>query len=249
MSRILVLDRGNHSLKAALSESGTILERWKESPGMSVDFLRRILNESRPEGVAFSSVVPKWTELLFNETRKENIGSIVQAGPGVRLPFELLIKNPVTVGPDRLCAACGAVVEGCRQAVIVDMGTAVTVDLLTVMGFVGGAIFPGLNLLVSSLNDGTAALPRIDITAKPPHPPGSNTRDAIAAGTVWGMIGAVNELVRRTKSTLSEDVPVFLTGGLAGILEGYINGPVSSVPDLVFNGLIWIYHNNEGILR
>ena len=246
MSRVLAIDRGNNSLKAALFESGSIIGRWNRFPGSSIEVLEKILEEAAPEGVVFSSVVPEWNRLLYKSVGGKRSISLLEARYDNHLPFRILLDEQSSVGSDRICAAVGAVVEGCSDAVIVDAGTAVTVDLISSAGFEGGSIFPGSGLLLSSLGEGTAALPVLDPGGSPFNPPFKNTADAMIAGSLWGLIGAVRELVRRTIDASSGGAEVILTGGSAGLLKEYIGLDARVIPDLVFNGLFWIFVNNPG---
>ena len=158
MKRLVLLDVGNLSAKGALVESGEITDRWEfvtaDGPGEAVGRLV----ETAPEGFAYSSVVPAWTGAL--RALPPGMGRVVEAGHTSDLPFGLSVDEPERVGPDRLCAALGAWAAGSREAVIVDAGTAVTVDLLSGGSFRGGSIFPGFRLLSEALHGGTALLPQ-----------------------------------------------------------------------------------------
>ncbi len=234
---ILTVDRGNHSLKAALFENGKISMRWTMPGEAGRNDIARILEEASPSGVAFSSVVPGWTEVFRDELNRRNIDGIVEAGAGIRLPFRLLVDEPERVGPDRLCAACGAFSMGIDEAVIVDAGSAVTVDVLSVRGFEGGAIIPGLSMMLGSLGEGTAVLPRIDLDRAVSPPPGKNTEEAIAAGVLFGFSAAVRELVKISLRSLTGSAATLLTGGDSGTLAGRLEANERVEPDLVLIGL------------
>jgi type III pantothenate kinase len=244
MSGVLVLDRGNYSLKGALIESGTIVKRWERRSIDERGAIGEILNSSSPEGVAFSSVVPRWTSSFIGELRKRGIEQVVEVSAGISLPFRLLVEEPEKVGPDRLSAAAGAVDIGKREAIIVDAGTAVTVDSLSSQGFMGGAIFPGIDLIVRSLHVGTAVLPLIGNDSETITLPGRNTEEAIKAGTVWGLIGAVKELVQQSRKSLSSSAAILVTGGGAGAIAPYLAESVSLEPDLIFNGMHHLFKLN-----
>ncbi len=243
MRSILALDRGNHSLKAALFRSGKIVERWVLSPGSSKEDVERLLEDAGPEGVVYSSVVPEW-EVSVLEAMKHRTAAVHKAGHESRLPFKLLLDDDSSVGPDRICAAAGAFHNGYGEAVIVDAGTAVTVDLLSSSGFEGGSIFPGCGLLLSSLGKGTAALPDLAPGGSLIDPPFRNTADAMVVGSAWGLIGAVRELVQRTVRSSSGVETVILTGGSAGFLAPHIGFGARVLPDLVFQGLLCIFEMN-----
>ena len=242
MSGILCLDRGNRVLKGALFRGGEIVERWRIDSDDHAEAVRSILDASSPAGIAFSSVIPGWTGVLKKLCAHGM--KVLEAGTGLELPFELLIDEPGKLGTDRLAAACGARALGLRDAVIVDCGTAVTVDVLTEEGFCGGAIFPGYGLILRALSGGTAVLPGIELSFDGHALPGGNTAEAMLAGTVIGSAGAVRELIRRSFSSFGSEPPVIVTGGGAGELVKELGLPVREEPDLLSLGLYLLYEKN-----
>lgn len=143
------------------------------------------------------------------------------------LPLTILVDEPERVGIDRLLAAVAA--DRRRQqgrgAIIADVGTAITVDLLDADGaFRGGAILPGVAMSARALDEQTDALPlvAIDQLDHPPKPLGTSTVTAIESGVYWGMVGAIRELATRLSSGLSEPPDVFLTGGASRHVAEYL---------------------------
>lgn len=258
MNGILLLDRGNHSLKAALSVSGRIARKWRieaapviqgpegGAPEPAADeLLRQIIDAGRPSAAAVSSVVPGWAGRIAAYLAERGVTDVVIAGSKARLPFPLLVDEPGRVGADRISAACGAVASGMPEALIIDAGTAVTVDVLSAEGFEGGSIFPGAGLLSLALSRGTAALPHVGLEKRAGLPPGRSTEGAIEAGIFWGLVGAVNEIAARSREGSALDLPVVLTGGSAPLLSGHIEGNVTVIPDLVLLGLQLLYGLNR----
>ena len=235
MKRIILLDVGNMSAKAVLVESGRFTERWRFDTAEGPEAAVEIVAGAEPRALAFSSVVPAWSEALRSMEGRAPIGKIVEAGPSSDLPFEISVEESGGVGPDRLCAAAGAWAGGSKEAVIVDAGTAVTVDLLSGGCFRGGSIFPGLSLLAGALHGGTALLPPIDEPAAEIEPPGRSTSDAIRAGIRWGLVGAVRELVERT---MPEGADLWVTGGGGAFLAPHLGRPCRFDGDLVLKGLL-----------
>jgi type III pantothenate kinase len=119
---------------------------------------------------------------------------------------------------------------------VVDCGTAVTVDALSADGeFLGGAVFPGLRLLRDSLVQGTAGIPATEGDATDCL--ARSTADGVAAGTLFGLAGAVERLIDEYRRTLGETTRVFLTGGDAPALAARLRAAHTPVPDLVLKGL------------
>ena len=157
------------------------------------------------------------------------------------LPLAIALAAPERVGIDRLCGAAAAtlVKAADRPAIIVDCGTAATVDMVTADGtFAGGAILPGPALMARALSEGTSKLPEVAAlgTAPPPPMPGRSTHDAIAAGIGFGIQGAVARLVAEAQSSFAGRAEVLLTGGWRGAVRAALPG-ATEIPDLVLHGI------------
>tara|TARA_R110002072_G_scaffold287242_1_gene452597 strand:- start:43628 stop:44515 length:888 start_codon:yes stop_codon:yes gene_type:complete len=182
------------------------------------------------------------------------------------LKLDIQVDEPQRVGLDRLLNAVAANVirEVGVPAIIVDCGTATTVDLVSSSGsFCGGAILPGFTLCARALNQYTEVLPLISMTELfdlPPsedcHPAlGSNTQAAIMSGVFWGQIGAVRELIARLSQQQSAGCKqlsdhqqpltvshsprrkLLLTGGGARLLAPYFADAIH-YPFLPLQGLV-----------
>ncbi|MCI0332685.1 MAG: type III pantothenate kinase [Planctomycetes bacterium] len=162
------------------------------------------------------------------------------------VPLAIRVDEPARLGIDRLLAALAAnrIRARDRAAIVVDLGTAITVDLVDASGtFCGGAILPGIALSARALEEHTDALPRVtmDQLEKPPTPIGTSTVPAIESGLYWGAIGAVRELISQMSSGLAAAPEVFLTGGasthVAELLARDADYSVRHVPHLVLSGI------------
>ena len=158
------------------------------------------------------------------------------------LPLTINVDSPRTVGVDRLLNAVAANVirpEGAAM-VIIDSGTATTVDVVSATGaFEGGAILPGFQLCSRALHQYTALLPRIandELAGQPPAPLGKNTRDAIRSGLFWGQLGAVKELLQHLGHQLSGTPFTVVTGGAGRLLAPQLPHAVHE-PFLALQGL------------
>lgn len=171
-----------------------------------------------------------------------------------RIPVIAEVDFPEKVGLDRLLNAVAVNVlrPASQAAIVIDSGTATTVDYVSAQGnFCGGAILPGMELSAKALHQYTALLPLLpvqDLSGPDPVAPGRNTRDAIRNGLFWGQVGAIRELIRQIcqqrghpdpgHDGQAADLPwLFLTGG-----GGPVLGPqfplARRLPSLGMHGLV-----------
>ncbi|MFM8705521.1 MAG: type III pantothenate kinase, partial [Planctomycetia bacterium] len=127
-----------------------------------------------------------------------------------------------------------------RPAIVVDCGTAATVDVVSPSGaFLGGAILPGPALMARALAEGTSKLPAVAALQEqeaPPAMPGRSTHEAIAAGIGWGIRGAIARLVEEARGAVGAKADVILTGGWRGAVRDALPGAIE-MPELVLAGI------------
>ena len=173
-------------------------------------------------------------------------------------PIEIDVDAPRGVGLDRLLAAIAA---NCLRragdaAIIVDCGTATTVDVVSSEGvFLGGAILPGFELSARALNHYTEVLPYVSIDeliatdVQGQHAPlGKNTHAAISSGIFWGQVGAVRELIARQAAICSPTTSpqVFVTGGGGELLAPFLDQS-THYPYLALQGLVIAAQEQPGM--
>lgn len=161
------------------------------------------------------------------------------------MPIENRTDEPDRVGIDRLAAAVAAnairLIE--TPAVVIDFGTAITVDLVSSDGaFEGGAILPGVALAATALAERTDALPNVTpkLDGKSPPAVGLSTEAAMHAGLYWGTVGAVRELIARQCDALVNPPQVLVTGSASPDIARLLGSPdytVRYLPHLVLGGL------------
>jgi type III pantothenate kinase len=157
-------------------------------------------------------------------------------------PLEIDVRAPERVGTDRLAAAVAAndLRSPHRAAVIVDAGTAVTVDLVTPDGvFRGGAILPGIQTAATALAGATDALPlleNLDLSSAPTAV-GKSTQEAMRSGIVWGCVGAVRELIGLVSRQCETPPEIYCTGGDGMHLARLIDRDMKFDPNLVLRGI------------
>jgi len=161
-------------------------------------------------------------------------------------PFGNAYKPPDSVGADRLASAVAAYAEFQAPCVIIDAGTAITVDAVSADGvFQGGTIMPGLGLSICCLSEGTAQLP--DFTPGALGPPiGRSTRSAITSGVSRGLAGAVDRLIADVATELDGPAKVVLTGGDADRFAALCQTTATLRPHLALTGLAVAYALSRG---
>ncbi len=157
------------------------------------------------------------------------------------LPLQVDLPEPGQVGIDRLLNAVAADVlrAEATPSIIVDSGTATTVDVLSAQGtFLGGAILPGFELSAKALHHDTALLPEIsveELDSEEVSPLGRNTHDALRSGLLYGQLGAVRELIDRLRP--DEPQPFLLVTGGGGELLARFLPAAQWEPHLALQGL------------
>ena len=133
-----------------------------------------------------------------------------------------------------------------KPAIIVDLGTATTFDILDKFGnFIGGVIMPGLNLQFRALNKSTSKLPRIEAGAVD-SAIGNNTADAILSGVIRGSACAIEGLIEQCEKELGENAVIVATGGYSGLISKYMKRQFDFVnPYLTLEGLRFLYELNK----
>jgi type III pantothenate kinase len=195
------------------------------------------------EGAAFCSVVPTATKLLGRVFELHRFARpLFHLTADKQLGVPLSYPKPWEIGEDRLANAAGAQVFCGTPAIVIDLGTAVTFDIVTrSRGYEGGIIAPGLDVMRRYLHEQTALLPLLDDSLDVPGAIGQSTVEAMRIGTVIGMGGMIQALLAAVLAELGrrgESLPrVLATGGSAALLEKTLQPPATVVPDLTLRGL------------
>ncbi len=163
------------------------------------------------------------------------------------VPMKVAVDYPERLGIDRLLAAlAAAATSDVRPMVVIQAGSAVTVDLVTrampevTDCFAGGAILPGVPMMLRLLGRGADMLPEIDADelVDLPDLPGRNTEAAMRCGTASALVGGVQHLVGRYRALYGESLMVVISGGDGTRLSPFIPAPVRVEDHLVLRGLL-----------
>jgi len=142
------------------------------------------------------------------------------------------------LGVDRWMAMVAAHQKAKDSVIVVDCGTAVTIDLVNKNGlFIGGVILPGLNTAFQSLRADTDVVEDISSIKRDVSPVAQSTENGVAAGVLLGLAGGIERVVREQSSLIDHAPAVFMTGGDAEKLAPYLAIVAVLQPDLVLQGL------------
>jgi len=200
--------------------------------------------QTGPQCWAICGVHPPWLD-QFADWASQRGDTVWVLEDWRCVPLTVRLEHPEWVGIDRLLDAV-AVKERLRSnskslgkpAVIVDAGSAVTVDWLDETGaFAGGAIFPGLRLMAKALHEHTALLPLIDIKHAVPRLPGTSTPAAMEAGVFWAVVGGIRTLTDQLAVRADATPALFVTGGDAPLLKPALEAGFILSPELTLQGL------------
>jgi type III pantothenate kinase len=252
---LLAIDAGNTNVVFALLDGGTVKGRWRiaTDPRRTADeyavWLSQLLSlegydRSDVTGVIVSTVVPRATHNLQVLAEKYFKTTALIAGqPPVEYGMAIDVQEPQSLGADRAVNAIAAHALHEGDLIVIDFGTATTVDWIDYRGsYKGGIIAPGINLSLDALVAAAAKLPRIAIEA-PADPTviGRDTVSQMQIGIYWGYIAMIEGLVERMRAEIGRPVTVVATGGLAVLFEK--RTPIFDViePDLTIRGLAMMW--------
>jgi len=253
---ILALDIGNTHIEIGLYKEEKYLDSWRIATGVHrtedemMTFIHhfltlRGLNAQSIQDIAISSVVPIIT-LIFEKLSKKYFGKVplvvdYKLDLGIRIDYD----PPYSVGADRLCNAIAVYDKFGGPAIVVDMGTATTFDVVSSEGvYLGGVIAPGLETAARGLHERASKLPTISLEF-PSTVIGKNTEKSMQSGVMLGSVKMIDGLIELIGEELKKEPIVVATGGLSRLI-----GPKSRYiqhveKHLVLDGLISIYMRNR----
>jgi type III pantothenate kinase len=164
--------------------------------------------------------------------------------PGVKTGMPILYDNPRQVGPDRIADALAAYDLYGGPTIVVDFGTATTLEAISGKGeYLGGAILPGIEISLDALYGRAAALFRVELV-EPRSVIGKNTAESIQSGAIYGFAAQVDGICSRMVKELGE-ATVVSTGGLAGLISPFSEAIHYHEPWLTLHGLRLIFEKNR----
>ena len=238
---LLAVDIGNTTTGMALFAKGEIRgkKQYPSTPGIGRR-IEGILKKYRPTVMVVSSVVPALDREVGTAGERAGLRPLF-IDHRLKTDLKLKIDHPRELGADRIANTHGGLEFFHPPLMVIDSGTATTFDLVNRRReYIGGVIFPGIEISLRSLADHTAKLKKIRFSI-PRSPVGSNSADCIRAGLYHGYIGSLNHLILLYKELLGSETRVIVTGGLVKILEGTLRGVDRYDENLIFRGIRAVY--------
>jgi type III pantothenate kinase len=252
---LLAIEQGNTNTMFAVHDGERWIAQWRaatESTRTADEYavwLSQLLAMAGLQmgvfnGCIISSVVPQSIFNLRNLARRYLHVEPLVIGENADLGIEVRIDKPSEAGADRLVNAIGAHIAYAGDLIVIDSGTATTLDVIAADGaFEGGVIAPGINLSMEALHNAAAKLPRVAIQ-KPQRVVGTDTVGAMQSGVFWGYIGLIEGLIARIKGERDAPLTVVATGGVASLFHGSTTAIDHFDSDLTIRGMLEIWRRN-----
>ena len=192
-----------------------------------------------------SSVVPP----VFNSVKTGVIKVIgkqpMVVGPGLKTGLNIHMDVPSQVGSDRIVIAVAALAEYSAPLILMDLGTATTIEVVEPDNiYMGGIIFPGVRVSLDALTSRTAQLPGISLD-QPKNVIGKNTVDCMRSGMMYGTAAMLDGLIDRIEEELGHSSTLIATGGLAQFITPLCKHQIILEKNLLLKGLNLIYKKNK----
>lgn len=230
---LLLIDVGNTNVVMGLYDGdekilswrlGTRLYRTSDEYGLQVEsiFNHFHVDSNKIEDIVIGSVVPSIQHTLKSMCIKYLNKEPIIIGEGTKTGISIKYENPREVGADRIANAVAVNDKYKLPAILIDIGTAISFDVVDANGdFIGGAIAPGIGIAADALFERTSKLPKVELEV-PKHAVGKTTIEAIKSGIVYGYIGLVDNVIERILEDMNwtkKDVSIVATGGYAELIS------------------------------
>ena len=252
---LLAIDIGNTNIVIGgirgdqiVFEARIATDRVKTSDQYGVEIMNILaLFQTKPEDIKdciITSVVPP----VFHSVRTGLLKAIrkepIVVGPGIKTGLNIQMDTPSQVGSDRIVIAVAALAEYEAPLVLLDLGTATTIDVVGRGNtYQGGCIIPGVRISMDALTSRTAQLPGISLD-KPKRVIGKNTVDCMRSGIMYGTAAMLDGMLERVEEELGEPTTVVATGGMAQFIAPLCHREIHLEKDLLLKGLNIIYKKN-----
>jgi len=253
---LLAIDIGNTNLVIGCIQDDEILfkariatDRIKTSDQYGVEIKNMLeafgVSKEDISDCIISSVVPP----VFHSVRTGVLKVIgkqpMVVGPGLKTGLNVHMDVPSQVGSDRIVIAVAALSEYKAPLVLMDLGTATTIEVVEPDNvYMGGIIYPGVKISLDALTSRTAQLPGISLE-QPKNVIGKNTVDCMRSGMMYGTAGMIDGILDRIAEELGHESTLVATGGMAQFITPLCRHKIILEKDLLLKGLNIIYKKNK----
>ncbi len=247
---LLLFDVGNTHTTVALTRDGKMFEKYRistkkyETEDELYVFLKSLYGGTVIEGITtvVSSVVPSLNIVFEYFANKYGDGNVYFVNSTDYDKVVWNINYPKELGADRVCDVIAAYKDYGQNCVVIDYGTAITIDVLKDGVYEGGVIIPGFAMMIDSLFKGTAKLPLVEIK---PYDGfiGKDTESNIRIGTINATVGAIKYVVENIMKVYNTPPVIIHTGGQALYVQKIVDGVVDK--DLTLRGMYYFYEEKK----
>lgn len=262
---LLAIDVGNTNIVFGIFNGNKMLESWRlatdgnktaDEYGVTFDSMFRHggFSSKDIDDIIISSVVPSLLFTMEHMCLKyyEKMPIVVETG--IKTGLKIRYDDPRQLGADRIVNSVAAHTKYQGNLIVVDFGTATTINCVTEDGsFIGGAIAPGIKTSAAALFEHTAKLPNVDLEL-----PGKficrNTNESMQSGLIYGHMGFITHMIDGMKAEMCEemgckpeDIKVIATGGMATMVEQGVECIDVIDRRLTLDGLSILYEKNKGL--
>lgn len=238
------IDIGNTTITTAIYDNNCFVEIFKFKSDKLITeqeyekLFKTIVNKYKIDSCTIVSVV-KELDYLINTVADKIFcvnSKLINSISGTNI--KVLIDNPQELGADRIANVYGAINQYPLPAIIIDIGTATTFDIILADGsLAGGLIMPGVNMQLKSLHLNTSKLPQISIQQSPVAV-AKSTKDAILSGVIRGCACAIDGLIEQCEKELGEKCTIITTGGDSKLISMYMKRKIDYInPYLTLEGI------------
>lgn len=254
---LIACDIGNTNITVGLFYGARLISKARLAVGdafkfgyfLKNNFISKKVDLEQIEALVICSVVPEALRSLRSSLGKLKFRlPIYVVGKDLFVPIVNRYLKPDEVGQDRLVGVYAGIILYGAPLVVVDFGTAVTFDLVSQRKeYLGGMIFPGLEISLKALSEKTALLPKVELK-KPKGFIGRDTESSILNGVVFGYASLTENLTAKIKQKIGKNSKVIGTGGDINLIASYCKTIDKIDRDLLLKGLFLVYQNSRRVL-
>jgi len=250
---VLLFDVGNTHTTVAITENGKEFRKYRiatkkyETEDELYVFLRNLFHEDIGNlTIVVSSVVPSVNVVFEYFANKYGNGEIYFVNSLEYNKIKWNVYYPREIGADRICDVIAAYKDYGKDCIVIDYGTAITIEVLKDGVYEGGVIMPGFAMMIDALFKGTAKLPLVELK---PYESfiGKDTESNIRIGTINATVGAIKYVVEEIKKEYQKPPVVIHTGGQAIYAQEVVEGIVDK--DLTLRGMYYFYEEKKSLAR